>query len=74
MKTGWLRGETLLGALAAVWAQGLAGLQLIPSKRVARGSGKLRFASHHLEGNAYIDPHSLPAYEALAKHLMGGGR
>ena len=48
--------------------------QLIPSKRLARGSGKVQFASHHLEGNSYIDPHSVPAYEALAKHLMGGGR
>jgi hypothetical protein len=48
--------------------------QLIPSGRVARGSGKVRFASHHLEGNSYIDPHSLPAHEALAKHLMDGGR
>ena len=30
-----------------------------------------RFASHPVAGNAANDPTSLPAYEALAKHLMG---
>ncbi|PWB81770.1 MAG: 6-aminohexanoate hydrolase [Candidatus Methylomirabilota bacterium] len=30
-----------------------------------------RFASHPVAGNAVIDPTSLPAYEALARHLMG---
>jgi len=30
-----------------------------------------RFASHPVAGNAVIDPTSLPAYEAVAKHLMG---
>lgn len=30
-----------------------------------------RFASHHIAGNVGIDPTSLPAYPALAKHLMG---
>lgn len=29
-----------------------------------------RFASHPVAGNAAIDPTSLPAYEALARHLM----
>lgn len=29
-----------------------------------------RFASHPVAGNAAIDPTSLPAYEAVAKHLM----
>ena len=29
-----------------------------------------RFASHPIAGNAAIDPTSLPAYEAVAKHLM----
>jgi len=29
-----------------------------------------RFASHPVAGNAAIDPTSLPAYHALAKHLM----
>ena len=34
-----------------------------------------RYASHPVAGNAAIDPTSLPAYEALAKHLMKrGGR
>lgn len=30
-----------------------------------------RFASHPAAGNAAIDPTSLPAYEAIARHLMG---
>jgi CubicO group peptidase (beta-lactamase class C family) len=30
-----------------------------------------RFASHPLAANANLDPTSLPAYEALAAHLMG---
>ena len=30
-----------------------------------------RFASHPVAGNAIIDPTSLPAYEAVARHLMG---
>ena len=30
-----------------------------------------RYASHPVAGNAAIDPTSLPAYHALAKHLMG---
>lgn len=30
-----------------------------------------RYASHHIAGNIGIDPHSLPAYHALAQHLMG---
>lgn len=29
-----------------------------------------RFASHPLAANANVDPTSLPAYDALAKHLM----
>ncbi len=29
-----------------------------------------RYASHHLAGNMLIDPTSLPAYHALAKHLI----
>lgn len=29
-----------------------------------------RFASHHIAGNVGFDPTSLPAYHALAKHLM----
>ena len=32
-----------------------------------------RFASHPVAGNAAIDPTSLPAYHALAKHLMRMG-
>lgn len=31
-----------------------------------------RFASHPMGGNVNLDPTSLPAYEALANHLMGG--
>jgi CubicO group peptidase (beta-lactamase class C family) len=31
-----------------------------------------RYASHPVAGNAAIDPTSLPAYHALARHLMGG--
>ena len=31
-----------------------------------------RFASHPLGANINLDPTSLPAYEALASHLMGG--
>ena len=31
-----------------------------------------RFASHHIAGNMGIDPTTLPAYHALAKHLMAG--
>ncbi len=30
-----------------------------------------RYASHHIAGNMGIDPQSLPAYHALAQHLMG---
>lgn len=30
-----------------------------------------RYASHHIAGNMGIDPQSLPAYHALALHLMG---
>lgn len=30
-----------------------------------------RFASHPIASNSAIDPTSLPAYEALARHLMG---
>ena len=33
-----------------------------------------RFASHPVAGNAAIDPTSLPAYHALACHLMQAGR
>ena len=33
-----------------------------------------RYASHPVAGNAAIDPTSLPAYHALAKHLMQAGR
>ncbi|MBI1789883.1 MAG: serine hydrolase [Acidobacteria bacterium] len=33
-----------------------------------------RFASHPMAGNVNIDPTSLPAYEALAAHLMSGSR
>ena len=29
-----------------------------------------RFASHPLAANANLDPTSLPAYHALARHLM----
>ena len=31
-----------------------------------------RFASHHIAGNMGIDPTTLPAYHALATHLMTG--
>ncbi len=31
-----------------------------------------RFASHHIAGNLGIDPTTLPAYRALAQHLMRG--
>jgi hypothetical protein len=31
-----------------------------------------RFASHPMAANVNLDPTSLPAYEALAMHLMGG--
>ncbi len=33
-----------------------------------------RFASHHIAGNAGIDPMSLPAYQAVADHLMRAKR
>jgi CubicO group peptidase (beta-lactamase class C family) len=33
-----------------------------------------RFASHHLAGNTHIDPMSLPAYRAIADHLMQTAR
>lgn len=33
-----------------------------------------RFASHPVAGNAAIDPTSLPAYDALAKHLLAKPR
>jgi hypothetical protein len=33
-----------------------------------------RFASHPKSGNVNLDPTSLPAYDALANHLMGGSR
>lgn len=33
-----------------------------------------RFASHHIAGNAGIDPMSLPAYQAVADHLMRKAR
>jgi hypothetical protein len=29
-----------------------------------------RFASHPLAGNANLDPMTLPAYRALAEHLL----
>lgn len=31
----------------------------------------VRFASHPLAGNVKLDPTSLPAYEAVSRHLMG---
>lgn len=31
-----------------------------------------RFASHHIAGNMGIDPTTLPAYHALAQHLLAG--
>jgi len=31
-----------------------------------------RFSSHPLAANANLDPTSLPAYHALARHLLGG--
>jgi CubicO group peptidase (beta-lactamase class C family) len=33
-----------------------------------------RYASHPVAGNAAIDPTSLPAYHAMARHLMNGAR
>jgi len=33
-----------------------------------------RFGSHHIAGNAGIDPNSLPAYRAMAEKLMGKAR
>jgi hypothetical protein len=33
-----------------------------------------RFASHYIAGNVGIDPTSLPAYDALARHLMTAAR
>jgi hypothetical protein len=33
-----------------------------------------RYASHPLASNINIDPHSLPAYEAVARHLMASQR
>ena len=33
-----------------------------------------RFASHPVAGNAANDPTSLPAYEAMARHLGKAGR
>jgi CubicO group peptidase (beta-lactamase class C family) len=32
-----------------------------------------RFASHPMAGNVNLDPMSLPAYDAVAKHLMAAG-
>ena len=32
-----------------------------------------RFALHHIAGNMGIDPTTLPAYHALAKHLINSG-
>lgn len=32
-----------------------------------------RYASHHIAGNMGIDPQSIPAYHALAKHLLATG-
>jgi len=32
-----------------------------------------RFASHPMGANAHLDPTSLPAYHALARHLMEAG-
>jgi CubicO group peptidase (beta-lactamase class C family) len=32
-----------------------------------------RFASHPMAGNVNLDPTSLPAYDAIAKHLMAAG-
>ena len=32
-----------------------------------------RFASHHIAGNMGIDPTTLPAYHALAQHLINSG-
>jgi len=34
----------------------------------------VRFASHPLAANANLDPMSLPAYDAVARHLMGDKR
>lgn len=34
----------------------------------------VRFASHPKSGNVNLDPTSLPAYRALADHLMGGSK
>ena len=31
-----------------------------------------RFASHPMAGNINLDPTTLPAYHALARHLMAG--
>ena len=36
----------------------------------AAGMVIARFASHHIAGNMGIDPTTLPAYHALARHLM----
>jgi CubicO group peptidase (beta-lactamase class C family) len=33
-----------------------------------------RFASHPMAANAALDPTSLPAYHALAKHLIANPR
>ncbi|NDA74083.1 MAG: hypothetical protein EBX69_11785 [Betaproteobacteria bacterium] len=32
-----------------------------------------RFASHPMAANVHLDPHSLPAYRALAEHLIREG-
>ena len=34
----------------------------------------VRFASHPLAGNVNLDPMSLPAYDAVARHLMASSR
>ena len=54
---------------AAYMARGIHGqaIYIDPKAKIVIA----RFASHPMAGNVLIDPTSLPAYHALAKHLMG---
>jgi CubicO group peptidase (beta-lactamase class C family) len=67
--TMWWISHNSHGAFTARGVHG-QGIYIDPKAEVVI----VRFASRPMAGNVNLDPTSLPAYEALANHLMGVSR
>ena len=68
-RTMWWMSHNAHGAFAARGIHGQA-LYIDPAAEMVIA----RFASHPLAGNVNLDPTSLPAYDAVARHLMRSER